>query len=505
MNESYDVVVIGAGLAGLTAARRSQQLGASVALIEKGTENDGNTTRRSGGAFHAAYFDPTRHGPDELYEALIKSTDGHARPDVARAWADNVRRSLEFLKAEGAVFERDGKSESHWNRSGPPPLVTEAIDSQEPNWKGAANDRLLTRMTRSFVDAGGTWLPATRAVGLEAIAGVVGGVHVEPRSGGPRTLVRGRTVVMADGGFQGNPDLVARYITTHMYCRLCSELATGDCLAMATAIGAKAVELDAAYQWVVLRDRVTHPGLAHPPSPTWIINASMVVDGRGERIGDEALETPPSSAGEAAYPSNQYSDKRLSGIMAKRKTSGDCWVVFDDAVWTTQGRKARLSDPSMPQMANSKHLPLNPTIVEHGGTFLTAPSIVDLANEAGLPPEILQRSVEAFNRFSRDGTPLNPSRSARPQPIAQAPFHAIPVVPGIFFTMGGVLVNGNGQVLDEGEQPIPGLYAAGGTMGGLQGGPRQGYAGGWSAASTFGLLTAEHATSQVRRGARVSV
>jgi fumarate reductase flavoprotein subunit len=69
---------------------------------------------------------------------------------------------------------------------------------------------------------------------------------------------------------------------------------------------------------------------------------------------------------------------------------------------------------------------------------------------------------------------------------------AIPIVAGITFTMGGLLVNPSAQVLDEAERPIPGLYAAGGTMGGLQGGPRIGVAGGWSEASTFALLAVEH-------------
>jgi fumarate reductase flavoprotein subunit len=78
-------------------------------------------------------------------------------------------------------------------------------------------------------------------------------------------------------------------------------------------------------------------------------------------------------------------------------------------------------------------------------------------------------------------------------------FMAIPVVAGNTFTMGGLLVNRFGQVLNGDDQPIPGLYAAGGTMGGLQGGPRIGVAGGWSEASTFGLLAAEHIAGTLRR------
>jgi fumarate reductase flavoprotein subunit len=114
-----------------------------------------------------------------------------------------------------------------------------------------------------------------------------------------------------------------------------------------------------------------------------------------------------------------------------------------------------------------------------------------------LPADRLDASVRAFNSYCIDGTPIEPIRTGRPRPILRAPFHAIPVCNGIYFTMGGVLVNGHAQVLDQSDTPIPGLYAAGGTMGGLQGGPRNGYAGGWSEAITFGLLAGEHAAERI--------
>jgi succinate dehydrogenase/fumarate reductase flavoprotein subunit len=72
------------------------------------------------------------------------------------------------------------------------------------------------------------------------------------------------------------------------------------------------------------------------------------------------------------------------------------------------------------------------------------------------------------------------------------------LIAGITFVMGGLLVNGNAQVLDTSDRPIPWLYAAGQAMGGLQGGPRNGYTGGWSEASTFGMLAGEHAASVAR-------
>jgi fumarate reductase flavoprotein subunit len=78
-------------------------------------------------------------------------------------------------------------------------------------------------------------------------------------------------------------------------------------------------------------------------------------------------------------------------------------------------------------------------------------------------------------------------------PIAVAPFLAIPLCAGITYTMGGIRIDGDARVLREDGVAIPGLYAAGSTTGGIEGGPRIGYIGGLAKAAVFGLRAAEHA------------
>src|SRR5437868_14467329 len=103
---SFDLVIVGAGVAGWTAARRAQHLGLRVMVIEKAPEAPGwSNGRLSGGVFHAAYRDPHRP-PAELAEALIAAGSGAVDHDVAWAWARNCGRALDFLTAEGARFER---------------------------------------------------------------------------------------------------------------------------------------------------------------------------------------------------------------------------------------------------------------------------------------------------------------------------------------------------------------------------------------------------------------
>jgi fumarate reductase flavoprotein subunit len=83
-------------------------------------------------------------------------------------------------------------------------------------------------------------------------------------------------------------------------------------------------------------------------------------------------------------------------------------------------------------------------------------------------------------------------------PIASAPFHAIPVIAGITYTMGGILIDGEARVLRTDGLVIEGLYAAGSTTGGLEGGPPVGYLGGLAKAGVQGLIAAESIARRAR-------
>jgi fumarate reductase flavoprotein subunit len=103
--------------------------------------------------------------------------------------------------------------------------------------------------------------------------------------------------------------------------------------------------------------------------------------------------------------------------------------------------------------------------------------------------------VESYNKALESGTlqSLAPARRTdrhKAWPIGKPPFYAVPLCTGITNTMGGIAVNEDGAVLDRNDQPIAGLYAAGGATGGLEGGPSIGYVGGLIKA-VLGLRAAE--------------
>jgi fumarate reductase flavoprotein subunit len=461
---TFDLAVVGGGVAGWTAARRAQGLGLDVVVLEKSASPPGwGNGRLSAGMFHAAYLSPTRR-PDEIYRAIMAKTDGHSREDVAQAWAQNCGRAFDFLQAEGGEFGRWGPEEYMSSVL----LPFKPIELGQP-WKGGGPDRLLTNMWRRFVDAGGTFRPEQPALELCLNAGAVVGVLTK-RPGRGRELVSARAVLLADGGFQGNAEMVSRYITPAYKLRG-ADTDTGDGIRMGLAVGARVINMPWFYGHCLVKDALVNDRLWPQPSPQHVIEASVLVDSTGRRITDEGL-----------------GNQRNADAIAKSTTPGGCWVVFDDDVWRSVGKDGEI--------------PLNPTILNEGGTVLTGSNVRELSQMAGLPAAALEETIATYNQHCRHGVSITPKRTGRALPIDRQPLYAIPLIAGITFTMGGLLINGNAEVVDQHDRPIPGLYAAGGTMGGLQGGPRSGYSGGWSEAATFGMLAAESVATRSRSPSR---
>ncbi len=461
----HDLIIVGAGVAGWTAARRAQQLGLDPVLLEKHTAAPGwGNGRLSGGWFHAAFLNPATRTPDELYAEIRRTAGEFTRAELARAWADNAARALDFLRGEGGVFAPVGEAEEAQNVAQPPRPAGLGQD-----WNNKGPDRLLKSMAARYLARGGAFKGGRRGVELVVEDGRVIGVIAD--TGGYRERYVGRAVLLCDGGFQANPGLVERYITREYKLRG-SVSDTGDALQMGLAVGAKVVNMEFFYGHCLTRDSLRNDAL-WPGFVTWpLIDAGMLVDGFGKRFCDEGAR-----------------DEVVAWHIARSRTPGGCWAIFDDEAWETVGR--------------SGPYPLNPYLPENGGTVHAADSVEELADLAGLPAEPLAASLQAHRSHLACRTPLVPARSGTVRPIAKRPYRAMPVIAGITFTMGGLLVNANGQVLDERERPIPNLYAAGGTMGGLQGGPGFGYTGGWSEATVFGLLVAEHVARTIgarRRG-----
>ena len=136
----------------------------------------------------------------------------------------------------------------------------------------------------------------------------------------------------------------------------------------------------------------------------------------------------------------------------------------------------------------------NPWLMDNEGEIFSGATIADLARALAVNNADLVKTIEGYNRAVESGAchSLRVARTGKPK-VLRAPFYGLRVVPGITFTMGGILVNGRGQALKENEHPISGLYAAGDAIGGLMGGYRGGYTGGLMQAVVTGILAGENA------------
>jgi fumarate reductase flavoprotein subunit len=459
-NDSYDVVVIGGGLAGLIAANRAAELGRRVIVLEKSAEDQYLcNSRYTYGTFHI-HFTGVEAGEDELTGKIEAATEGFARKDLARSIARNGRRLMQWLKAEGVeLVKLDGYQT---NVLAPPWRKGFGL-----TWRGYAGDVALQRLEANFRKRQGRMLRGTRA---DAMKLVPGGFELGTETG----KFRATAVVIADGGFQANLDMVREHITpaAERLLQRHGGTAMGDGLRMARALGAAVTGLENFYGHLHSRDAMHTTRLWPRPYADELAVAGILVDADGRRFADEGR-----------------GGVWLSNAVARLPDPLGTAVIFDQPIWDG------------PPGTNHAQPP-NPLMLEAGATLYCAGTITELAPLAGLPARQLQETVDQYNAALDAGAldRLSPPRTTqiKPWPIRTPPFYAMPICAAITNTMGGIVVNGDGAVLDGNDRPIPGLYAAGSTIGGLNGGPHAGYVGGLINA-TIGLVAAE-AMAGVRVG-----
>jgi fumarate reductase flavoprotein subunit len=452
-NVSYDVIVIGGGIAGLIAANRAAELGKRVVVLEKSLEEQYLcNSRYTYGTFHIHYTG-VEADEDELFAKIVSCTEGHARKDLARSVARNGRRLMQWLKAEGIELVRlDGYQT---NVLAPPWRKGYGL-----TWRGYAGDVALQRLEANFGKRQGRILRGTRATALKLSAD---GIALETESS---EKFRAAAVVIADGGFQANPDMVREHITpaADKLLRRNGGTAMGDGLRMAQALGAAATGLENFYGHLHSRDAMHSIRLWPRPYADELAAAGILVDAEGRRFADEGR-----------------GGVWLSNAVARLPDPLSTAVIFDQAIWHG------------PPGCNHAQPP-NPLMLDAGATLYRANTIAELAALARIPPLQLQDTVDRYNDALNAGTlaQLSTPRTTqnKPWPIRTPPFYAMPLCAAITNTMGGIVVNGDGAVLDKEDRPILGLFAAGSTIGGLNGGPHAGYVGGLINA-TMGLVAAE--------------
>jgi fumarate reductase flavoprotein subunit len=276
------------------------------------------------------------------------------------------------------------------------------------------------------------------------------------------------SVVIADGGFQCDMALLQDSISPvpEKILQRNARSGYGDGVRMAKAAGGKLSSLIGFYGHVMNREAMNNSRLWPTPWMDNIATAAIVVGPDGQRFADEGRG--------GVYIANRIAalDDPLSAT-----------VIFDQSIWDGPGK--------------SRFMPPNPNMEQQGGTLLKADSLEELAKKLGIPSDALAQTVDEYNNALERGAleSLRPPRSPQTysaMPLRTGPFYGVPVCAGITYTMGGIAIDEWSRAMKEDGTTFEGLYAVGGSSGGLEGGEEIGYVGGLIKAATTGLRAGEH-------------
>ncbi|OGA05069.1 MAG: hypothetical protein A3H35_04760 [Betaproteobacteria bacterium RIFCSPLOWO2_02_FULL_62_17] len=456
MSLSFDVVVVGGGLAGLGCANRCAEQGLKVALLERGAEERYHCNSRFSMGFVNCAFEYILGDPAALRRAIDSQTRNYADPELAHAFASNGGAAVRWLEAQGVRLIKGG-----WQGGQRVMLAPPVPNRMGLNWPGRGADTMVFRLGAKLLERGGNLMRgvAAREIIVEnrRCTGVVA-------TRGDETLrIGARAVLLADGGFQANLDLLKKFISPapERLLQRNAKTGKGDGLLMAEAAGARLRGTDRFYGHVQSIDALTNPALWPYPVVDHPMCAGITVNASGRRFADEGL-----------------GGVFMANAIAALEDPQGAVAVFDQRIWETAGKNGAR--------------PANALLEKGGASIHRSDSLQGLAERAGLQPEALAATVSAHNiavetgRFEALDPPRGDNPANRAQVIMEAPFYAVPVCAGITYTMGGVGIDGQCRVQHKDGGVIEGLYAAGSTTGGHEGGPAAGYTGGLGKATTFG-------------------
>jgi fumarate reductase flavoprotein subunit len=463
----FDVVAIGGGFSGLIPACRATEAGLSAAVLEgRSEELYPCSSRYSTGVAHVMSL-PILTEPDRLFRAIMDGSGANAHPALAHAIADNGKRAIDWISQQGAQF---GTTAMARERAGARVLAPNRRSVAGLDWEDRGPDLLMRRLEDNLTRAGGVLMRGTSVVSLAVEDGTC--VGVEAVRDGARLRIAAKAVVIADGGFAANRDMIAKYITPRadrVLCRV-GPGSQGDGIRMAEQAGAAIGGFGEFYGHVHHRNAMTNPQLWPYPHLDAAAEIGILVDPGGKRFTDEGL-----------------GGVCMANAIARLPDPLSAFLIVDDAIWQ--------AEPAI-----TTTVPANPIMREAGGELTSAADIAALAARIGLPAGALAQTISDYNQavdtgdFARLAVPRTTSKH-KAMPIRTPPFHAVPLCTGVTGTMGGVVINEHAQALKPDGHVFPGLYAVGTPVAGLEGGPRAGYVGGVSKAFILGLLAGEHMAS----------
>jgi len=448
LDDPVDVLVCGAGMAGLCAAAGATEAGARPLVIEAGV-GAGGSMLMSGGTIWTA---PSM----AVMEAWVPGGDRTRQ----RRLVEDLAPGLDWLDALGVTRRAPIASDRQTGAEVDPGELTSRLVAAIE----AGGGRLRTETALETVEVGRDGL-VSATVGL---------------AGGGRTTIRARSLIFATGGFGGSGELLARYVGPFAGAMLlrANPRSAGDGLRAALGAGARtSPSLSTFYGH-------TMPAPPAAVSPAdWVsvtqyyTQDAILVNERGERFFDESR----SMADETAP------------FEIVRQPNGRAWLVMDRRIHDDEPLPGR--SPSLARRAYAN-------AVAAGAPNVTADTIDGLADwlaAQGVSRTGFLATIDEFGRAvaAGDGARLRVPRRRSPFGLEEPPFRGLAVRPGITFTLGGIDVDADLRVLDRNGRPIPSLFAAGADAGGTYDG---GYMGGLVLGLVQGRISGRAAAGSARAG-----
>lgn len=424
LKDNYDVIIIGSGGTGLTSAIQAYELGLKPVILEKMDKIGGNTTRASSGMNAAETSVQLDHKIVDSFEDFYNET-------YLGGGKQNNTELLKFFTEHGALaidwLAQHGIKLDDLTITG----GMKTMRTHRPSSLAPIGGYLVTELLKWVAKDEIPLFTSIKVTDLLKDNGRISGVKAETDR---EVDIHAKAVILATGGFGAGKDLLAEYRSDLLNLRTTNQPgATGDGLKLAQKVGAKLVDMDQIQ---------VHPTVQQDTPHAFLIGeavrgeGAILVNNNGQRFVNEL-------------------DTRKNVTKAIDDLGGTgAYLIFDRDI---RNRVKAIE------------------FYDHVGLVKTGQTLTELATEINIDAENLEQTVADWDKAVENQNDSSFGRTTgMERNISDAPFYAIHIAPAVHYTMGGIAINHQTQVLDESGQVIKGLFAAGEVAGGLHGNNRIG-------------------------------
>ena len=474
IEETVDVVVVGAGGAGMTAAITASKAGSKVVIIESQPIVGGNTVRSTGGLNAAktpyqdknefkeaagvektlataaekfadnatitalaatvkSQWDAYQANPQGYFDSVeLMELDtmiggkGKNNPELVKALAENSADAIEWLASIGAEVKNVGAFGGASVKRIHRPVNADGKVT-------AVGAYIVPILEKNLQDRNVQFLFDTTANEIIMKDGKAVGIKATGKDGN-KVTINAKSVVIATGGFGANAEMVEKYKPELKgFATTNAEGAQGQGIDMATAVGAATVDMDQIQIHPTVH--IEEDGNAHLITEGLRGDGAILVNAEGKRFYDEVSTR----------------DKVSAAIIAQPEKSA--WLVVDQS----------MVDKSAVIAGYIK-----------SGYTVTGATYEELAKAMGVDEATFTSTMNTWNQAVEAKSDAEFGRTSFANPLTTAPYYAIKITPAVHHTMGGIVINPKAEVLNEKGEAISGLYAAGEVTGGVHGANRLG-------------------------------